>query len=126
MQDDFDLNDLKAILRDCPEYSPNHPLGRPFMSAYQIAIRFAEAHPNHPLVQTLPLGGEGTGQRQSLAQRVARFLSAAAQDPSSGIQGAFISHQNIVEFLFDANGSPVQVSGLTGPGHSIYRVHPDH
>ncbi len=73
MQDDFDLNDLKAILRDCPEYSPNHPLGRPFMSAYQIAIRFAEAHPNHPLVQTLPLGGEGTGQRQSLAQRVAPF-----------------------------------------------------
>ena len=126
MQDDFDLDDLKAILDDCPEYSPNHPLGRPFMSAYQIAIRFADAHPNHSLVRTLPLGGEGTSQRQSLAQRIARFGSAAAQDPGSGVQGAFISHQNIVEFLFDNNGRPVRVSGLRGPGHSIFHLRPSH
>ena len=72
MRNEFDLDDLKAILNACPEYSPDHPLGRPFMS---------------------------------------------------GFEGAFISHQNINEFLFDNNGSPVGVSsGLNGPGHSIFRL----
>ena len=50
MRHDFDLDDLIQILAACPEYEPCHPLGRPFMSAYQIAIRFAADHPNHPLV----------------------------------------------------------------------------
>ena len=122
MRNDFHLDDLKAILGDCPEYRPCHPLGQPFMSAYQVAIRFAVAHPNHPLVQTLPLGGEGTGQRQSLAQRIARLLSAVAQDPGSGVEGAFISHQNIDEFRFDNGGNPVRVSGLGRRGHSIFRL----
>ena len=126
MQNDFNLDDLKTILSVCPEYSPNHPLGRPFMSAYQVAIRFADAHRNHHLVRTLPLGGEGTGQHQSLAQRIARFLSAAAQDPGTDVEGAFISHQNINEVLFDNNGSLVRVSGLNGPGHSIFRLRPLH
>ncbi|MYE10173.1 MAG: hypothetical protein F4X99_00615 [Gammaproteobacteria bacterium] len=90
------------------------------MSVCQVAIRFADAHPNHHLVRTLPLGGEKTGQRQSLAQRIARFLSAAAQGLGSGIEASFISHQNIEEFLFDNNGSPVRVSGLGRRGHSTF------
>ena len=124
MTHDFDLNDLIRILAACPEYDPGHPLGQPFMSAYQIAIRFAQAHPNHPLVASLDVGGEGTGARQSLAQRIARFLSAAAQDPGSGIEGGFISHQDIKAFVFDNDGSAVRVSGLPRRGHSIFRLRP--
>lgn len=124
MRSDFDLNDLIQILEACPEYEPGHPLGHPFMSAYQIAIRFAAAHPNHPLVENLSVGGEGTGEHQSLAQRIARFLSEAAQVPDSVIQGGFISHQDIKEFSFNNNGNEVRVSGLNGPAHSIFRVKP--
>ena len=119
---DFDLDDLIRILAACPEYEPGHPLGQPFMSAYQIAIRFAQAQPNHPIVASLDVGGEGTGARQSLAQRIARFLSAAAQDPGSGIEGGFISHQDIEAFVFDNDGSPIRVSGLPRRGHSIFRL----
>lgn len=122
MRRDFDLNDLIQILEACPEYEPGHPLGHPFMSAYQIAIRFAETHQDHPLVRSLEVGGEGTGEHQSLAQRIARFLSEAAQDSASGIQGGFISHQDIKEFSFHNNDSEVRVSGLNGPAHSIFRV----
>ena len=124
MRRDFDLNDLIQILHACPEYEPDHPLGRPFMSAYQIAIHFAEAHQDHPLVRRLEVGGEGTGEHQSLAQRIARFLSEAAQAPDSVIQGGFISHQDIKEFSFDDNNKEVRVSGLNGPAHSIFRVKP--
>ena len=45
MSAEFDLDDLRRILADCREYEPGHHLGRPFMSAYQIAIRFADDHP---------------------------------------------------------------------------------
>lgn len=124
MRRDFDLNHLIQILEACPEYEPGHPLGRPFMSAYQIAIRFAETHQDHPLVENLSVGGEGTGEHQSLAQRIARFLSEAAQAPDSVIQGGFISHQDIKEFSFDNNNKEVRVSGLNGPAHSIFRVKP--
>ena len=121
MRHEFDVNHLLQIMDRCREYEPGHPLGRPYMSAYQIAICFARAHPDHPLVQELDVGGEGTGERRSLAQRIARFLSGAAQEPGSVVDGAFISHQNIAEFSFDNNGNRVRVSGLNGPGHSIFR-----
>ena len=121
MRHEFDINHLLQIMDRCREYEPGHHLGRPYMSAYQIAICFARENPEHPLVQDLDVGGEGTGERRSLAQRIARFLSRAAQDPGSEVDGAFISHQNIAEFSFDNNGSRVRVSGLNGPGHSIFR-----
>ena len=121
MRHEFDVNHLLQIMDRCREYKPGHPLGRPYMSAYQIAICFAREHPDHPLVQELDVGGEGTGERRSLAQRIARFLSGAAQDPGSEVDGAFISHQNIAEFSFDNNGTRVRVSDLSGPGHSIFR-----
>ena len=84
MRHDFDIDHLHRILANCPEYEADHHLDRPFMSAYQIAIRFAEEHPNHDLVRTLPLGGEGTGTNQSLTQRIARFLSQAIRDGTAG------------------------------------------
>ena len=59
MRHDFNIDHLHRILENCPEYEGNHHLDRPFMSASQIAIRFAGEHPNHDLVQTLPLGGGG-------------------------------------------------------------------
>ena len=39
MSADFDLDDLRRIVAGCRAYEPGHHLGRPFMSAYQIAIR---------------------------------------------------------------------------------------
>ena len=97
MRHELDVNHLLQIMHRCREYEPGHPPGRPYMSACQIAICFAREHPEHPLVQHLDLGGEGAGERRSLAQRIARFLSGAAQDPGSEVGGAFISHQNIAE-----------------------------
>ena len=124
MRHEFDVNHLLQIMDRCREYEPGHPLGRPYMSAYQIAICFARDHPEHPLVQELDVGGKDTGEHISLAQRIARFLSQEAQTPGSQVDGAFISHQNIAEFSFENNGSLVRVSGLSGPGHSIFRRRP--
>ena len=124
MTHEFDIDHLQRILENCPEYEPDHHLDRPFMSAYQIAIRFAEEHPTHDLVRTLPLGGEGAGTHQSLAQRIALFLSLAIRDRTAGdIEGGFISHEYVEDFSFRHGDNQVRVSTLrTHHAHSIFRV----
>lgn len=121
---DFELDELRRILAECPEYEAGHHLGRPFMSAYQIAIRFADAHPQHPLVQKLNLGGQGTGPEHSLANCIARFLSAEIKHGNAAdIEGGFISHGLIGDLWFDYRGQKIPVSGLNGKaGHSIFRL----
>ena len=122
---EFPLEDIKNILRDCSEYESGHHLRRPFMSAYQIAIEFAQRHPEHPAVKGLAIGGAGTGENQSLAQRIARFLSSKAKDPDrSEIEGAFLSHVGLAEMTFRGDsGEDIRVSTLSSKhGHSIFRI----
>lgn len=123
MNNHFNIEDLRRILANCREYADNHHLGRPFMSAYQIAIRFAEEFPNHELVQTLPLGGSLVGHNQSLTQQIALFLSQTIRAGKAGrIEGGFISHDNIEEFTFRHRDEIVHVSTLDDPAHSIFRL----
>lgn len=124
MTHEFNIDHLQPILENSPEYEADHHLDRPFMSAYQIAIRFAGEHPNHHLVRTLPVGGERTGTHQSLAQRNALFLSRAIRDgPAGNIDGGFISHEYAEDFSFGHQRGQVRVSTLqTARAHSIFRV----
>ena len=127
MNDNLRIDQLRAILAECPEYEADHHLGRPFMSAYQIAIRFAQAHPDHRLVQAgLPVGGKNIGTNQSLAQRIAWFLSRAIHDGTAGdIEGGFLSHDNVEELSFIFQGERIRVSTLESrAAHSIFRIRP--
>ena len=120
---EFELDDLRQILKQCPEYAPRHHLGRPFMSAYQIAIRFAEAHPQHRQVRQRDVGGKGKGPEHSLAQRIARFLSAAVKyNRAPDIEGGFLSHELIGDMWFNNGGEKVAPSGSNA--HSIFRYAP--
>lgn len=125
MATEFNVADLREVLRSCLEYEPNHHLGRPFMSAYQIAIRFAAGFPNHPSVRQLQIGGANTGEYQSLAQRIARFLSVTLRDEGAviGIEGGFISHDRVGNLHFQGiDGAVIQVSTLRSEhGHAIFR-----
>ena len=121
----FEIEQLLDILRECPEYAPGHHLGRPFMSAYQISISFAERFPEHPAVTNLGIGGMGTGAYESLAQQIARYLSQEiSRETDRPIEGGFIAHQNIDQFSFNSPGGsdPIQVSTLRSErAHSIFR-----
>ena len=124
MSRNFDVEEIKAVLRDCPEYEAGHHLERPYMSAYQIAIRFAERYPATVEQLGLKVGGEGTGEYTSLAQQLARFLSGELKaGRGGGIEGVFISHDRVKEHAFDsgANGD-VRVSTLKSEqAHAIFR-----
>lgn len=122
----FDLQQITAILENTTEYQEGHHLGRPFMSAYQIAIEFSQRHPEEVERHGLQIGGAGVGVHESLAQQIARFLSIAIhRGEAPRIEGGFISHANVVEFAFSAPdcSTRIRVSTLTSAsGHAIFRI----
>ena len=124
MSSEFDLGDLKSILEDCDEYEPGHHLGRPSMSAYQIAIRFQEKYLKHSLAEELTVGGVGTGEHKSLAQRIAKFLSQAIKKgKTTDIEGGFLSHERIETLSFcHKDASDPVCANPSEKAHSIFRA----
>ena len=92
---------IDAILADALTHDPHHHFGRPFLTAYQLAIEFERRHPEDVAVLDLPIGGAGTGQRNSLAQYLAGSLSEdLAENRIDHIEGAHISHQHLNDISF--------------------------
>ena len=77
-------------------------MGRPFLTAYQIAIEFARRHPDIVKELGWPVGGEGMGKRNTLAQYLARWLSQLVKDNPDGlVEGGFLSNQHLDDIRFD-------------------------
>ena len=54
-----------SILRDVSEEREGLHFGHPFLTVYQIAIEFAQRHPDTIAKQDWPVGGAGAGLRTS-------------------------------------------------------------
>lgn len=105
------------ILREVEDRG--HHFGRPFLTAYQLAIEFDRRH--HDIVMQLgkEVGGAGTGERTSLAQYLALELSRQMRDNLNyPVEGAFISNQNVRTLSYNYNGAEV-ISSLTGTGYGL-------
>lgn len=101
------------ILRDVPDYAPDHHLGRPFLTAYQIAIEFARRHPAETQALGLPIGGSGTGQHNSLSQYLAQQLSIRIRGNRIPVEGGFLSNLHLQDIAFKVTGEIIH-SSLTG------------
>ena len=102
------------ILQNVPEADPEHHLGRPFLTAYQIAIEYANLHPQDVTQLNLPIGGAGTGQRNSLAQYLAGELSRRIKAGQlARVEGGFLSNLHLNDINFDTGQKIIQ-SSLTG------------
>ena len=122
------INELISILRSVKPYEllheEAHHLGLPFMSSYQIAIRFAQEFPDHEMVRRYPIGGLGTNEKTSLAQQIGKTLSQAIKNENRQIEGGFISHENVNAMTFDGGDQRGEVTPSTlekRGGHSIFR-----
>lgn len=97
----------------------NHHFGRPFLTAYQLAIEFDNRH--HDIVHRLSkeVGGAGIGEHTSLAQYLALELSRQIRDnPNYPVEGAFISNRYVRELSYN-HDNMVVTSSLTGTGYSL-------
>lgn len=109
---------IREILHEV-EYYREHHFGKPFLTAYQIAIEFNRRFPDDARELGFPVGGEGIGERNSLAQYLAGQLS---QRISSGalrdIEGAFISNDNLLQISLN-NGGETIISSLTNTEYDL-------
>lgn len=110
---------IEGILRDVEDYDPNHHFGRPFLTAYQIAIEFAQRYPDVVAEVGAPIGGEGTGQHWSLTGYLAGQLSRIVKaHPTGSIEGAFLSNQHLDDIAFETDDEPIH-SSLTDSGFPL-------
>jgi hypothetical protein len=114
---------LISILSELPEDAKGHHFERPFLTAYQIAIEFAQRHPEVAAALGHPVGGEGIGVRFSLATYLAQQLSIRIRDGLIPVEGGFLSNKHLHAITFDHNDELI-TSSLTNTQYtlSMYRL----
>lgn len=109
------------VLSSVPLNNKAHPFGRPYMTAYQLAIKLDEKYPKVRQQLGYPLGGSGGGSRNSLAQYLAKQLSDRIRDNGSSypVEGAFLSDINVTSINYEAHDGSRVESSLTGTGFDL-------
>ena len=97
---------LVEILRSIHYKDGDHTFGRPFLTSYQLAIEFKRRFP--AVVAMLPahreIGGEGTGEYNSLSQYIGKQISEHFDDMRAlGIECGFLSSNDLVKLEFSQN-----------------------
>ena len=96
----------------------------PYLTAYQLAIELDARHPEVARVLGYQIGGAGTSEDGSLAQYIARELSARIRDNTlPEVEGAFLSGAYVKRMLFQGPGQEVESSRLGIDGDlSMFRL----
>lgn len=115
------------ILKETP-YQETHHFGRPYLSAYQLAISMDRRWPEvRTAVGNPPVGGLGIGTRNSLAQYLAGELSRRIKSGDlTTVEGAFLTDEDLVELVYVESDGRRVTSSLTGSGYdlSLFRLRP--
>lgn len=95
-------NNIREILRGV-RYRPNprHHLGRPFLTAYQLAIEYDRRFPELRDQLGFTIGGSGSGEHRSLPQWLARNLSQRIRSGEiEDVEGGFLSDLHRADIAF--------------------------
>jgi len=104
-------------------HEPSHHFGRPFLTPYQIAIRFQQLFPQNFQTIGKPIGGKGTGQQNSLAQYIAHQLSKRIKDGTiANIEGRFLHRANLDSLQYELNGNIITSSSEQSYDLSMFRL----
>jgi hypothetical protein len=123
-------NVLSAVTEALGDVHVNNPqghhFGKPFMTAYQLAIKIDHRHPHirQALGPDVKLGGEGTGTHHSFAQYLARELSRNIKRHQElgewfPVQGRFLSNEHVTELRYRDLDGVERRSSLTGTGYDL-------
>jgi hypothetical protein len=113
----LDLTDeMVAILGEVHLNNPDgHHFGRPYVTAYKLAIELEARRPEAIALLGKPLGGAGGGERTSVAQYLSNQLSRLIRDNSAyPIEGAFMSNENLTAMVYRAHDGSEVRSTLAG------------
>ncbi len=105
---------IRDILSSVPLREPNHHFGRPFLTAYQIAISFAELH--RPAFDAIGLciGGRDIGEKESLAKYFANQLSRRIRSGAiTDIEGRDLDLRHLRTLAYEFRAKSVETSTET-------------
>lgn len=92
----------------------DHHFGRPFVTAYQIAIDLNHEYHDELAPLNKTVGGRGTMVRDSLTQYIALELSKKILSGEiDNIEGRYLLNSHISKLEFNNHGEPLE-SSLTG------------
>lgn len=116
-------SNIKKIL-DVKHYDDeNHHFGRPFLTPYQIAIKFKQRFPKEFKDLELKLGGKGTNKKSSLSQYIANRLSRQIKSGNiTDIEGRFLALENSKPFEFLDNNKVIISTLGAKQDMSIFRL----
>ena len=120
-----DLGPKVADLLASVEYAkPDHHLGRPFLTAYQLAILLKKHYPDAFERIGHEVGGKGSNLSYSLSGYLAGQLSRRIKSRDiTDIEGGFLSNCRLKLVQFDDYGETV-TSSMTGGQYdlSLFRL----
>lgn len=115
-----------TILQEIPRAGGPDNYGRPFISAYQLAIEMEVRHPEVRRALDKPIGGAGTGQQDSMAQYLAWQLAyrIGRNGADYRVEGAGLSPRHLADITFRLTDGEVIRSSNTEAGWdlSMFRV----
>lgn len=105
------MEDKIRDILSVPVRKDEHHFGRPFLTAYQIAIEFKRRYPNEFEEFGLPLGGRDTNERTSFTQQLARELSQRIlTEELKGMDGRDLYLRGIETLSFPCEGGMIDCS----------------
>jgi uncharacterized cupin superfamily protein len=121
--DNLQMSTKISQILNVQSHDPGHHFGRPFLTPYQIAIRFQKQHPIDVSTIGKPIGGKGTGQQDSLAQYIALELSKRILDGRiTNIEGRFLFRENLHTLQYEGDGVIVESSSMQAYDLSMFRL----
>ncbi|KOX12798.1 hypothetical protein ADK67_45075 [Saccharothrix sp. NRRL B-16348] len=118
------LDKVRAVLGAVPIVNPSgHHFGRPFITAYQLAIKLDAAYPDVADELKVEIGGSGVGKHNSLAQYLAGQLSRRISERGATypVEGAFLSKELLTSLQYTAGDKQITGS-LNGYDLSMFRL----
>lgn len=121
--DQLQLDAKISQILNVQSHDPSHHFGRPFLTPYQIAIKFQEQFPEDFRTIGKPLGGKGTGQQDSLAQYFALELSKRIKNRSiTNIEGSFLHRTNLHSLKYEKDTDIIESSTEQACDLSMFRL----
>ena len=107
------------VLSSITYHNPDHHLGRPFLTAYQLAIALKEKCPSVFHAFGHPIGGKDCGDPVTFAQYVAGQMSRRIRNGTlPNVEGGFLSNLTLRNLEFN-DGDEVVVSSLTDSQYDL-------
>ncbi|MCG8925376.1 hypothetical protein [Lentzea sp. CC55] len=103
-----------------------HHFARPYMTAYQLALKVHEVDPDLADQLDKKLGGSDGDQRDSLARYLANQLSRRIKRQGEGfpVEGAFLSNDRVEALQYTTSDGKSLTSSVsrTGKDLSLFRL----